>query len=341
VTEEIRSLLPPSLRQDWPVARQEALGDRFGARAWIEYVAGRGALAVLSRLPEGPREAAIGAFARFARRVDRSHSDGARDFLRTAFGPTAGADEIEARLLQAWRHFFRITIESAGFARRVDFARLDDHLDGVHVHPDAERLRARGTGTIFVTAHVGDWELGPSVLAHVGFDPFYAVVKPPKNRPLSAHLQDLRESRGLRSLARRGAMQHASAVLRGGGCLGMVLDQRARVRPVLAPFFGRLARCDRSAGVLMKRLRTPVLVGACYRTGPWRWRLSVPTVIHPEELADSDPEAIVGRLNREFEARILEQPDQYLWLHDRYRGATPEALAAEDSRAATAPESGA
>ncbi|MBL8861759.1 MAG: lysophospholipid acyltransferase family protein [Planctomycetes bacterium] len=321
------SLLPAGLRQDWPVPRQAALGDRGGLLAWLEYAAGRGALGLLSRLPDAPREALVEGCARLARRVDRSHSDAARDFLRTACGPAIPEAEIEARVLQAWRHFLRITIESAGFARRVDFARLGSHLDGVDVHPDAERLRRAGTGTIFVTAHLGDWEIGPSILAHLGFDPFYAVVKPPKNRPLSAHLQRLREARGLRSLPRRGAMQHASQVLRGGGCLGMVLDQRARVRPVLAPFFGRLARCDRSAGVLMKRLRTPVLVGACYRTAPWRWRLSVPTVIHPDELQDAD--AIVARLNREFEARILEAPDQYLWLHDRYRGVTQPGPRAE------------
>jgi len=338
VSESIPSLLPASLRQDWPVPRQEALGTRGGALAWLEYMAGRGALGALSRAPEAPREAFVGAFARMARRLDRSHSDAARDFLRTAYGSALTSEDIEARVLTAWRHFLRVTIESAGFAHRVDFAKLGDHLDGVELHPDAERLRAQRKGAIFVTAHLGDWEAGSAALAHLGFDPFYAVVKAPKNRPLSGYLQRLREARGLRSLPRRGAMQHASQILRGGGYLGMVLDQRARMRPVLAPYFGRLARCDRSAGVLMKRLRTPVLVGACYRTGPWRWRVHIPTVIHPDELSGVDPEAIVGRLNREFEARIREMPDQYFWLHDRYRDANPEAVA-RDAEAVEMPGS--
>ncbi|MCY2961647.1 MAG: lysophospholipid acyltransferase family protein [Planctomycetota bacterium] len=335
MSESIPSLLPPSLRQDWPVPRQDALGERGGAMAWLEYAAGRGALGVLSRLPDGPREAFIGAFARLAVRVDRSHSDAARDFLRTAFGPSISHAELEERVLQAWRHFLRITIESSGFAHRVDFADLGAHLDGVDLHPDAEKLRADKKGAIFVTGHLGDWEAGSAALAYLGFDPFYAVVKAPKNRPLSAHLQRLREARGLRSLPRRGAMQHASQILRGGGYLGMVLDQRARKRPVLAPFFGRPARCDRSAGVLMKRLRTPVLIGFCYRTAPWRWRVHVPTVIHPEELVGVDPDAIVARLNREFETAIRAMPDQYMWIHDRYRGTDPAALALEEAAAET------
>ncbi len=323
MSEPTESLLPASLRQDWPVPRQDASGPRDGIGAWLEYIGGRAALGTLSRLPEGPREAFIGSFARLAMRVDKQHSDAARDYLRTAFGPTLVGDALEARVLQAWRHFLRITIESSGFARHVDFANMGAHLDGVSIHPDAEKLRATKQGAIFVTAHIGDWEAGSAALAWLGFDPFYAVVKPPKNRPLSLHLQDLREARGLRSLPRRGAMQYAAQVLRGSGYLGMVLDQRARVRPVMAPFFGRLACCDRSAGVLMKRLRTPVMIGACFRTAAWRWRVQVTSVIHPDELAGVDPDAIVGRLNREFEALILEVPDQYFWLHDRYRGAAP------------------
>jgi len=339
VSDPYPSLLPASLRQDWPVPRQDALGTRGGALAWLEYAASRGALGALSRLPDAPREAFVAAFARLARRVDRSHSDAGREFLRTAFGSGMTDDELEQRVLQAWVHFLRITIESSGFAHRVDFADLGAHLDGIDLHPDVEKLLSAKKGAIFVTAHLGDWEVAPAILAHLGFDPFYAVVKAPKNRPLSAYLQRVREARGLRSLPRRGAMQHASQILRGGGYLGMLLDQRARKRPVLAPYFGRPACCDRSAGVLMKRLRTPVLVGSCLRTAPWRWRVHIPTVIHPDELAGVDPDAIVARLNREFETAIRAAPDQYFWLHDRYRGATPEAIArAEAEAGATAPE---
>lgn len=314
------SFLPSTLRQDWPVPRQDASGTRDGFAARIEYAFARTTLGALSRCPDPVREALVAAFARAGRRVDRGHSESARDFLRTAF-PGEDESRVDARVLEAWRHFLRVTIETAGFERHVDFARLGDHLDEVEIHPDALRARDAGTGAIFVTAHLGDWEIAPAALAWSGFDPFYAVVKPPKNKPLSELLQRQREARGLRSLPRRGGMEHAAAVLRGGGYLGMLLDQRARARPVIAPYFGRNARCDRSAGVLMKRLRVPVLVGACLRTGPWRWRLRVPTVIHPDELGRSDPEAIVARLNREYEALIRSTPEQYLWLHDRYRGA--------------------
>ncbi len=116
-------------------------------------------------------------------------------------------------------------------------------------------------------------------------------------------------------------MKDAPAVVRAGGTLGLILDQRARTRPILAPFFGRPARCDRSAAVLLKRLRAPIVFAACYKTGvPWRWRLVAPEVLWPEDLAGKSVEEITGAVNRGLEKLILAAPEQYFWLHDRYRG---------------------
>src|SRR5258708_7641188 len=76
----------------------------------------------------------------------------------------------------------------------------------------------------------------------------------------------LRESRGMRLIPRRGALEFVPAIVRAGGTVALLLDQRARVKPVLAPFFGREAKCDRSASVLVRRLRAPLVFAACYRT---------------------------------------------------------------------------
>ena len=84
--------------------------------------------------------------------------------------------------------------------------------------------------------------------------------------------------------------------------IGMLLDQRARKKPVLAPFFGRPARCDRSAGVLMKRLGAPVLLVACYQTErPLYFRAHFSGCILPEEVREATPEEISGRINAAFE----------------------------------------
>ena len=105
----------------------------------------------------------------------------------------------------------------------------------------------------------------------------------------------------------------------------MLLDQRARTRPVMAPFFGRNARCDRSAGVLLRRLRCPVVFVAAYKTPKdLRWRFRAHEVLLPDDVAGKSAEEICTAVNQKLEAMILEESDQYFWLHDRYRGAQAE-----------------
>lgn len=118
-------------------------------------------------------------------------------------------------------------------------------------------------------------------------------------------------------------MQRAPTILRAGGAIGLVLDQRARGRALLAPFLGRPARCDRSAGVLMKRFRVPAVICACTQAEqPLKYRIDFYDVVWPEEIQRADLVSITTRINRAFERMILDHPDQYLWLHDRYK-ATP------------------
>jgi KDO2-lipid IV(A) lauroyltransferase len=313
--------LPPGLRSDWPAPRRAVLGTRGGALAWLEYASARTALAGLGRLPLPLRSIAVGALARLAKIADRRHSDAARSFLRQALGPSATERELDRRVLQAWRHLFEITLDAEWLYRSAPRERIREHFD-VELCADARKIIDSKMGSILATAHVGDWETGSAVMPWVGFDPFYVVSKPPKNRPLSVHAQRIRERRGVRLLPRRGAMKDAGAVVRAGGMLGLMLDQRSRNRPVLAPFFGRPATCDRSAAVLLKRLRAPIVFAACYRTGvPWRWRLVAPAVLWPEDLAGKSVEEITAEVNRGLEKLILAAPEQHFWLHDRYRGA--------------------
>jgi KDO2-lipid IV(A) lauroyltransferase len=324
--EAVTSALPSALRQDWPVPRQEVLGQRDGFLARIEAGAAIGAMRALDRLPRSLREFTLGSIARTAKLFDRSHSRAARTFLRQALGEI-DERELDARVLQAWRHFLRVVVASESFDRHVDPARILDHY-ALDLAPEVADLFASQQGRIVITGHVGDWESGAAVLPWIGCDPCYVIAKPPRNKPLSAHLQKSREARGLRVLPRRGAMQHAPAIIKAGGTLAMLLDQRARTRPVFAPFFGRLARCDRSAGVLLRRLRAPAVIGACWMDGPWRWRVSFQDVLHPRDLAGKSPEEISTAINAVFERLIRAAPEQYFWLHDRYRGAEASDIAA-------------
>ncbi|MCP5023312.1 MAG: lysophospholipid acyltransferase family protein [bacterium] len=304
---------------DWPVEYQAVHGTRNSLMAHVENFAWRITLGCLSRLPRPMLNAFGFCFAPLAKVLDRRHANSARAFLRQAFGEDIEPRELERRVTQAYRHLLEVAVTPARCevrgvrGRQALLSRTEVTLS------DEVRKVMEAGGLIVVSGHIGDWEMAASISSAVGFRPFYAISKPPRNRPMSIDAQRQREAREVRLLPRRGAMTFAPKVITGGGTLGMLLDQRARKKPVLAPYFGRLARSDRSAGVLLRRLKSPVVFLAVYRTGDLRWRLDADRVLFPSDIVGKSPEEVAALINVELERQVLEAPDQYFWLHDRYR----------------------
>ena len=307
----------------WPIPERDVGGRHRGWAKRLEAWATLGVLAFLGRMPEFMLAPLLAGLARFACRLDRRRSTAARGFLKQALGDDQSAAQLDRRVLTAWRHLLRLGAEALSFERRCLGRPLGEHYR-VRASADARAVLEAESGCLLVGAHLGDWEAGLPALAGLGFAPLYAVGKPPQNHYLAQHLQALRQRRGMRLLARRGAMADVPKVVRSGGAVVMLLDQRAVRRPVMAPFFGRMARCDRSAGVLLRRLGAPVVLFSCLRGDSrggreGRFELDLGPVIHPGDVAGMGSEAVAALLNGLQERMILARPDQYFWVHDRYR----------------------
>ncbi len=290
---------------------------RTGALAYLELFAVRAAL-LLGAISPGPvRKLWIWKLATIGRLFDRRHSRAAREFIRTAY-PEASDQRVEQLVRAAWRHLPRVVLESARLRHMIG-SRLGDHYD-LKLCPGVESILEQGTGALILTPHVGIWEALASPLGAMGFAPFHAVGKAPRNGHLADFIARQRRESGARMISRKGAMKEVPTVVRAGGSVLMLLDHRARSKPILAPFFGRPAACDRSAGVLVRRLGAPlVFVGCYFQAGPRPYRLEFSKVILPEELAGLDPVEIMTRVNQENERLIRACPEQYFWLHDRFK----------------------
>jgi len=301
--------------------------------AWLEFQALRATQPALGVLPEALLRPTLGGLARFARLVDRRHAESARDFVRTAF-PEASDREVEARVLAAYRHLARVAVESERLPGVIG-TRLADHYE-VEACDGLEELVAAREGVIVLTAHVGFWE-GVGLPFHaLGYPHGVAVGKPPNNMYLARWIQRRREEQGAVLLPREGAIQGVTAAVRSGGAAILLLDQRPRQRPITVPFFGRPAACDRSAGVLVRRVGAPLLVVGCYLTDvPGRYRLVFQRVVRPAEVEGASSEEVMALVNRETEALVRRAPEQYFWLHDRYRGMPARGEGVADSGRAT------
>ena len=302
-----------------------------GVGEWSTYLGTRALQRTLGVLPRPLFRAATACGARAARLASPKRTRIARDFVRTAL-PHLDRRAVDRLVLGTWRHMFEVTVT---FDRMFDVllqGTIGDHFDLETSAPfDAlcteearAARRAGGKGVLFVGTHGGYWEAAAPLLSALGFRPLYVVGKPPRNHPMALYVQRKREQPGMVMLGRRGAMKHVPAVLRAGGCVVLLLDQRARKRPIWSDFFGRPAATDRSVGVLVRRLRAPVVFAGCYGTQErYRYRMRFQTVVEPDELAGLSPEEVVDRVQRESEQLILTAPEQYFWLHDRFKGSPP------------------
>ena len=316
----------------WPIPHRLVLGDRDTGRARAEYWLYRGAAAIASRLPRLVRDAVAMGLAHGLRRFEHRHTDAGRRFIAQGMAHLGAASQ-DALVLAAWRHLIEVAFDDAAFNRRVLGPAIHRHFETT-ISPEVIRVLDSKRGGFFVVPHVGMWEAMPALGAALGFQPAYVVSNPPRNRPLSAYAQLVREARGYRLIPRRGAVQDIPSIIRAGGWVGLMLDQRVRnrKRAVVAPFFGRPALCERSIPILIRRLSCPVVFGACYRTDrPFFYRAIIDRVLEPEAFAAGDDVAVTTVVNREIERLIRLAPDQYLWLHDRFLGA-PEVSPEDPGR---------
>ncbi len=173
---------------------------------------------------------------------------------------------------------------------------------------------------LFVTGHVGNWEILGYVLALVGFE-MTALARPLDNRFLNDWLLGVRQRTGLKVITKWGATDEIQKVIESGGKVGFIADQNAGDDGLFVPFFSRLASTYKSIPLLALRYEIPIVCGYARRVdGAFRYELRVTDVIEPTDwAAQDDPMLYVGaRFNRAIEWMIRESPEQYLWVHRRW-----------------------
>jgi Kdo2-lipid IVA lauroyltransferase/acyltransferase len=309
--------------RDWPVPWQPVWGEADGLGSRVGTWALRALLFLVLRLPERVLQALLSSLAALGARFGRRRSRAAREFLRQALGELTD-EELARRVRLAWRHLLCVSVDTERLTR-IPRERLRERFE-VRKSADAQRALEARSGCLIVSGHVGNWEAAFAVLPALGLHPVYGVAKPPKNKFLSQSLQASRERFGVRVLSRKGAMAAAPTILRAGGTIGLVIDQRTSGRALLVPFFGRLARCERAPAVLLKRQRVPIVLLSCRMAArPLHYELELSEVLWPEEWARRPVEDIVLRINQGLERMIRADPEQYVWIHDRYRD-TPRTL---------------
>lgn len=291
-------------------------------RARLQALAARAVVGLVQLLP---RQAALG-IAGFAgrsyARLGGPRTSVGRVNLRIAF-PDWDESERRRVFIESCANLARSFVEFAllGRADPEELRRLVS-IDGLE-HVERARKDSECGGVIALTAHFGSWEfLAAAMVAH-GLP--IAVVHRARDNPLIEELvASLRRRGGSEIFARGSAARAALRALRDGKILAVTYDQNcSREEGVFVPFFGRLA-CTRTAPPrIAMHSGAPVLPvfverlegGACHRV-----RILPPLEILPRS---DDQEAAVRenarRMTQVIEEQIRRVPEQWSWVHRRWR----------------------
>jgi KDO2-lipid IV(A) lauroyltransferase len=229
-------------------------------------------------------------------------------------------DEAERRRLvkECFRHF------GAALCDAISSTRFGPtelcHRMSLRGWENLEEAERRGKGIFILSAHLGLWELVPPIvgLTRGRMD---IVVRPADNPRLDRELRALRERFGNAVIPKRGAARRMLEVLRGGGRVGILIDQRVQEKEGIAvTFFGRPALTSPVLARLSLRTGAAVVPIAAYPEEGGHYRIVVrPAVLPPEGGDDEDSVAALTRRYLEIaEADIRAHPEMWLWMHRRW-----------------------
>jgi len=234
--------------------------------------------------------------------------------------PNASAAERRRLARDTFRHIaqcqidlYRLPGSSPNDIRRIVDVQGFEHL---------EAARRVGRGTIIVTGHVGNYELGGAWLATYG-DPVHAMVED-LDAPMLKLLEQYRTATGMRTISRNRGARDAYRVLKSGDYLLLVADRVIGGDPsdgVELPFCEGSRVVPKGPAQLSLASGAPIVVGVAIRTrkGPRRYRIILEPPIMPD---GTEPDAVLTltrRITDRLAAAVRKYPDQWFVFQPAWR----------------------
>ena len=290
---------------------------------WIEYAAAWLGLKAMGLLPRPAARFVGAAFAAVAYRLRTPLRKAAQTNLRVAFPELSERkrDEIIRRMVR------QVGWMAAEFSQLPKYSR--ENIEKVVVIDGFENFdaaRRRGKGVLFLTGHMSAWELSSFAHALYGY-PLHFLVRPVSNRRVDALVNRYRCLSGNRPIDKNKSARAILKVLGEAGTVGILMDHNTSLdEGVFVNFFGVPA--STSSGLARLALRTDAAVVPGFllwdaSRRKYRLRFEPAVEISRTSNEEADVRENTQRFTRVIEDFIREHPDQWLWVHKRWKTRPP------------------
>lgn len=279
----------------------------------------RAVFMALGRLSVDARERTARRLGWLLFRLDRKHRRIALTNLNRAFGNTWTPDDVARCAEAVFVNLFRIVLEVAWAVRAPKEQMVRRfRVYGRH-HLDA--ARRRGRGVLVLTGHFGNWELLPHAAGLAGV-PTSVVYRPLDFPPLDRFFYETRTRFGARMVSSGGAVREVIRRLRRRETLALLMDQNVDwYEGVFVDFFGHRSCANKSLALLAMRTGAPVVPVYLARAADGGFRVDILPEVPTRRTGDKqrDIEENTLAYNRVLEGLIRRHPDQWFWVHQRWK----------------------
>jgi KDO2-lipid IV(A) lauroyltransferase len=243
--------------------------------------------------------------------------------LRLAFPKWSDA-QCRTVIRRMARHVGRMAAEFALFPRWTR-----ENVEGIVLLDGHENFLAgqsRGKGVLFLTGHIGAWEISSFAHALYGF-PLHYMARPLDNARVDALINRYRCLSGNRPIFKNEAAREMLRVLRAAGTIGILADHNTLPQEgVFVDFFGKAA-CA-TTGIARAALHTDAAVVPGYAfwddsLRKYRLRFEPPVELARTGDSDRDIRENTQRFAKVLEEIIRKHPDQWVWVHARWKTRPP------------------
>ncbi|MEW6659980.1 MAG: hypothetical protein AB1424_15080 [Thermodesulfobacteriota bacterium] len=257
-------------------------------------------------------------------RLDRRHREITRRNLEFAYGPELSAAARERLARGVFRHFVLFAWETLELLL-APLSRLRRQVIVLGAE-QVDAALAQGRGMIAIAAHAGNWEY--SVFGYGLQHRPVAVVGREMDHPWGRYLaRYLRQRGGNLMVDKQKGLKEILGQLKQNRVVGIVIDQNTTTAGgLLVDFFGKAARTTPVAAILARHRDIPVLPAFSRRLPGGRHLLAILPPIPMEKSRDAEADILrhLQLQSRVVEAWVRACPEQWLWLHRRWKNQFPE-----------------
>ncbi len=184
-----------------------------------------------------------------------------------------------------------------------------------------DRARAAGRGAVYATGHIGNWEFAGTVWAWMS-EPIGVVARPLDNPALEARLAAFRTRSGNILISKRRALPEILRLLRQGAAVAILVDQNVQENDgIFVEFFGRPAATTTVAAALAVKTGCALLPAYCMALpdGRYKFVYGPPLEWTSSGNRQEDIARLTQALTTSIEGWVRERPEQWLWMHRRWK----------------------